>query len=249
MKPEQDSIHRIDRDPIPADDDKTVIQNAILTHALPFVVWLMLMTMLPAAGWSYALRSGICLGLLFWLAPWRWYPRLQLKNLPLAVITGVIVCLVWIAPESRIALRIPGFQSIYELLFMLPPWSTPEPLESSPYAPEVCGWTFTVVRLLGSAIVVGMLEEFFWRGFLYRWMFKSNFLAVDPGHFQATMFFAVAVLFGLEHTRWLVGILAGIAYGWMYIHTKDIWSVCIAHAITNLLLGIYAIATHSYQFW
>jgi CAAX prenyl protease-like protein len=121
--------------------------------------------------------------------------------------------------------------------------------EVSPYAPEVCGWSFTLVRLAGSAFVIALIEEYFWRGFLYRWLQGKNFLEVDLGKWHAGVFIAVCVLFGLEHQRWIAGILAGVAYGLLAIRTRDIWAAGVAHVVTNLLLGIYVLATNSYAFW
>ena len=235
--------------PPPDDDEKVVIQNIMWTHVVPFAAWLALMTLLPPAGWSYAVRSVVCLGLFFWFAPWRWYEKLNAHHIPLALTVGAAVCIIWIFPELSLMKRIPGFESLYALLGIMPIWSRPEALTEFPYAPETCGWPLVIIRLLGSSIVVALLEEFFWRGWMYRWLIKSNFLSVNPGTWNRFAFFSVAVLFGLEHDRWLVGILAGLIYGWLYIRTRDIWAACIAHGITNFLLGLYVLQTGAYAFW
>ena len=117
------------------------------------------------------------------------------------------------------------------------------------YAPSVCGWGYTLVRLAGSAFVISVIEEFFWRGFLYRWIQKIDFLDVDPGKLAWPAFLGTAALFAAEHTEWLAGLACGLVYGWLYIRTRNIWAVCIAHATTNLLLGLYVLGTGAYQFW
>ena len=117
------------------------------------------------------------------------------------------------------------------------------------YAPEICGWPLALVRLAGSVFVISVAEEFFWRGFLMRWIQHIDFLDIDVGHFHALAFAVTAIAFGAEHTEWLVGILCGIAYGWFCLRTRDIWAACIAHATTNLLLGAYVFLTGAYQFW
>jgi CAAX prenyl protease-like protein len=58
-----------------------------------------------------------------------------------------------------------------------------------------------------------------------------------------------SVLFGLEHSRWLAGVLAGLAYGLLYIRTGDLWAAVAAHITTNYLLGLYVLATGAYVFW
>lgn len=117
------------------------------------------------------------------------------------------------------------------------------------YAPSVCGWPLALVRLAGSAFVISVAEEFFWRGFLYRWIQNVDFLKVDPGRLAWPAFLGTAALFGAEHTEWLAGILCGLAYGALYVRSRDIWAVAIAHAVTNLLLGLYVFAVGAYQFW
>ena len=117
------------------------------------------------------------------------------------------------------------------------------------YAPSVCGWGIALLRLAGSAFVISVIEEFFWRGFLYRWIQKIDFLDIDPGKLALPAFLATAAIFGAEHTEWLAGILCGLAYGYLYVKTRDIWAACIAHVTTNLLLGVYVLVFGAYQFW
>ena len=59
----------------------------------------------------------------------------------------------------------------------------------------------------------------------------------------------MGLLFGFEHQRWLVGILAGLAYLWLMLRTRDIWAAIVAHVITNFLLGLYVLAAGAYAFW
>jgi hypothetical protein len=225
-------------------------QNMMWTHVLPFVIWILLMELLkPPTGWGYAVRTAVSLGVLCWMAPWRWYTRLQFRHIPLALVMGVVVCVVWIAPETPWMARMPGFEKAYRFVGMLMPWKETLPAEETPYAPAVCGWVFTIIRLLGSAVVIAIIEEFFWRGFLYRWIQDQEFWKVSPGVWHTGAFLLTALLFGLEHQRWLVGIAAGVGYGWLYIRTRDLWAVCLAHGVTNFLLGIYVIATGAYAFW
>lgn len=223
-----------------------------MAHFVPFFAWLFVMHMLgEPAGWKYAVRGALCLGLFIYFKPWQWYEPLKVKHLPLALGVGLVVFLVWIAGETQWASQWPELQAAYLKFGTLPPWKMPEPPPAGPnaYAPEVCGWHFTILRIAGSAFVIAFIEEFFFRGFLYRWLIRLDFLKVDLGKFDMKMFLFVAVFFGLEHHRWLVGIFAGLAYGWMMIRTRDVWAVGIAHAVTNLVLGIYVVWAENYAFW
>ena len=119
----------------------------------------------------------------------------------------------------------------------------------SPFDPASCGWGLTLVRLLGSAFVIAVIEEFFWRGFLYRWIQSLDFLDIDPGKLHLGAFIGVAAIFGAEHREWLAGVVTGILYALLYIRTRDIWAACTAHVTTNLLLGVYVLATRNYLYW
>jgi uncharacterized protein len=219
-------------------------------HAAPFIAWLFLQQMLgDPEGWKYAVRSVASLGLFLYYKPWQWYPRLNPRNLGWAALAGVAVFLLWIAPETDFATRFEGLHRAYLTFGTMPFWKIEAPQMEMPYHPDQCGWVFTIVRLLGSAFVIAFIEEFFFRGFVYRWMIRDRFWEVDHGHFDRTMFLGVAIIFGLEHREWIAGILCGLIYGWMYIRTRDIWAVGIAHALTNFLLGVYVIWAEKYAFW
>ena len=223
---------------------------AVWAHAVPFAAWLALMAvpgLSPA--WNYALRTVVCLVLFAWLCPSRWYAHLQVCNLPLAFVAGFAVFAIWVLPESGWAARWPALQDFCFRWAVVPLGKMPEPLSAFPYAPEVCGWPLALVRLAGSALVIAPIEEFFWRGFAYRWLIGKDFIKVDPGTLRWSILLAVSICFGVEHDRWLAGLLAGLAYGLLMIRTRDIWAAVVAHVVTNLLLGLYVLAVGAYGFW
>ena len=225
-------------------------RRALWAHVVPFGAWLFLMHMLgDPAGWKYAVRSAACLGLLAALRPWRGYAAPRARNLLFALGAGVAVFVLLVGPESAWMDRLPALKDFYLAWAVTPLGRAPEPLKTFQYAPEVCGWAWSVARLLGSALVIAPVEEFFWRGFVYRWMIKSDFLAVDLRAFRAGVFLGVSFVFGLEHDRWLAGALAGMAYGWVMIRTGDVCAAAFAHFVTNFLLGLYVLAAGAYGFW
>lgn len=237
------------------ENEKTAEKSAaaLWAHVLPFGAWIALMHFLdlpslPPA-WAYAIRSALCLGLLIYLRPWRWYAPPRWSHVPLALLVGVGVFVAWVGLEHPAAARLGAVQELYLKWGVRPLGEFRAELTEIPYAPAVSGWPLAIVRILGSGLVIGVIEEFFWRGFLYRWVFGGDFTKVDAGRFSAVPFFGVAVIFGLEHMEWLAGIVAGLAYGWLYVKTRDLWAAIFAHALTNLLLGAYVVATGAYQFW
>lgn len=218
----------------------------MIRHIVPFILWIGLMHLpMTDVALRYALQVAVCLPAFLVLRPWRHYPALNARQLPLGLLIGVGVGVVWILPESGWIRQFPDIHGAYLRYFVRGHESGAGAL----FAPEQCGWPLTLVRLGGSALVIAIIEEFFWRGFLMRWMVKADFLSVEPGKVGWGIFMATAILFGLEHDRWLVGVLAGLAYGCLYRRNGDIFSVTAAHVTTNCLLGLYVLATRAYQFW
>lgn len=223
-------------------------------HIAPFVAWIALMHFLdlpqldPAV--AYAIRSVVCLGLFLWLRPWVGYAGPAWRHVPLALLVGVGVLAIWVGMETAwMKANAPALSAFYERWAVLPLGKLREPLTSTPYAPEVCGWPLTMARILGSGLVIAVIEEFFWRSFLYRWMFGNDFMKTDAGRFAWGPFLMVAAVFASAHRELLPAFLCGLAYGWLYIRTRDVWMASLAHIVTNLLLGAYVVHTGSYQFW
>jgi len=242
-------------------------------HVAPFAVWVGVLFLLqgletlhlcPRAlhPWSYAVKSVVCAGLFLWLKPWRVYPALNAANIPLALLVGVGVAVMWILPEMPwLGRAAPGAQMFYHrwLIMMpgtLPGYYDPAVFPALPqghaslaFAPSEAGWALAVMKLIGSAGVIAVIEEFFFRGFFYRWLRQARFWTLPLTAFDLQAFAITAAVFGLEHDRWLAGALAGLAYGWLAVRTGDIWAAALAHGLTNLLLAGYVLASGQYGFW
>ena len=149
-----------------------------------------------------------------------------------ATATGLVVLVLWILPEG-----------LYPLFGARPPFD--------PFAtfPRPHAWLWIGVRLLGAALLVPIVEEFFWRGFLIRWLVRSDFRSVPPGTFTWYSFLATSVLFAVEHDRWLAGLMAGVVYNLLYYRTRSLKACMLAHGVTNLGLGVYVVATARWGLW
>lgn len=110
-------------------------------------------------------------------------------------------------------------------------------------------WTLVVFRLAGAALVVPIMEELFWRSFLLRWIERQDFLSVSAAEVGFRAILISSVLFGVEHSLWFAGILAGLAYAWLYRAYNNLWAPITAHATTNLILGLWVLHTGAWQFW
>lgn len=110
-------------------------------------------------------------------------------------------------------------------------------------------WMLVGLRLFGAAAVVPLMEELFWRSFILRWIERRDFLYQVPATVGLRALVLSSLLFGLEHELWLAGIVAGLAYGGLYMRSGNLWSPVVAHATTNLLLGVWVVATASWRYW
>lgn len=149
----------------------------------------------------------------------------------LAVAAGIGVFLIWIVLEGL-------YPQIAHSLF-------------DPYT--IAGQSTVIgvigIRIFGAVMVVPLVEEIFWRSFVMRFLVASRFKSVPLGQFTWYSFIITAIAFGFEHHRWLPGIVAGIVYAAVLYRTRNLFSPILAHAVTNLLLGVYVIHTGQWTYW
>ncbi len=204
--------------------------------------------LLPATAGAYALRAGTTLlVLLLALNPIRASHTVSPSpsaSVPLlfflGLAGGLLVLALWTLPECS---------SFYRTWFVWPLGSLPAAsADPSPYDPAVCGWPLTLAKLAGSAFVIAIVEELFFRSFLYRWLQNRDFASVPLSRFDLSAFMWTVFLFTLEHDRPLAAALCGVIYGFLAIRC-GLLSAIIAHITTNLLLGVYVIVGGKWAFW
>ena len=105
------------------------------------------------------------------------------------------------------------------------------------------------IRIFGASVVVPIMEELFWRSFLIRYLISSKWDSVALGAFSVFSFITTVILFGLEHDLWFAGMMAGVAYTGLLYYTKRLWPCILAHAVTNLALGIHVLVTGEWRWW
>ena len=108
---------------------------------------------------------------------------------------------------------------------------------------------FLSFRLFGLAVMVPVMEELFWRSFLIRYITTEKFQSIPPYAFSWGAFAAVTGAFALAHPEWLAAIICAVAYGLLLRQSKSLFACCLAHAVTNLTLGLYVLTTHNWLYW
>ena len=215
-------------------------------RALPFALFMALLALrgvTPTDGswgfdprWLYGVTVLAVGGLMLFYR--REYGELARQNLPtaaeaaLAVAVGVAVFVLWIqldAPWMVLGEATAGFV----------------PLN----AQGTLDWPLIVVRWIGAALLVPVMEELFWRSFLMRWIEHPQFEAVDPQRVGLRAVVLSVFVFMLAHTLWLAAIVAGAAYAWLYVRSGKLWLPVIAHAVTNGVLGVWVVWTGNWAFW
>lgn len=110
-------------------------------------------------------------------------------------------------------------------------------------------WGLVIVRWMGAAMLVPVMEELFWRSFLMRWVDRQDFESLDPGTVTARAMLLSSLVFMLAHTQWLAALIAGLLYAWLYRYTRTLWAPILAHAVTNGILGVWVVVFGNWQFW
>ncbi len=104
-------------------------------------------------------------------------------------------------------------------------------------------------RVFGSVIIVPLVEELAFRGYLLRKLIAPDFENVRLGQFTWLSFIISSVLFGLLHERWLAGTLAGIAYALVLYHRGRFGDAVLAHMTTNALITVWVLVQGRWALW
>ena len=188
----------------------------------PYAAWMVLMATLPATVGGYAVRTAVTAAMLAAGASkvpsplTSFVSRLKSSLLP-GLLVGLAVFAIWIGPEQ--------FDWAWYRKWCIVG-------EGGTQAVAEAGAAMIAVRLIGSAFVISVAEELFFR----KWLISF------------ASFWWMVALFAIEHDRWLVGAIAGAAYGLLYLR-RGLFAAIVAHVMTNLVLGLWVIRTGQWQFW
>jgi CAAX prenyl protease-like protein len=224
----------------------TLAARPALPRVVPFSIYIFFLAvgvLLIATGqyahwdtrWLYGLKAAcVALAIGFY---WRNYTELHddeplsAGNWLLAVGVGLLVFVLWINLDQSWATI-----------------GTPESFDATRPDGKI-DVPLAAIRWMGAALVVPVMEELFWRSFLLRWIQRQDFWRIQPGQITLPTSLITAALFAAEHNFWFAGLLAGLAYNWLYIRTGKLWVPIVAHAVTNGVLGMWVLETGNWQFW
>lgn len=201
--------------------------------------------------WLYAAKTFLVGAIL-----WYWRGLLSEMRWALSssgVVAGLVIAALWIALDGVIP-------PVDTLWYMARKLVTGQPLPvvdpEKPWNPiaffsgqPILGWGFLAVRVLGRSLVVPAMEEVFYRSFFYRYIANPKFMEMPLGVWHSVAFFVTCTAFSLSHpSQWLVAWICAATYQWLVIRHRRLGDAMLAHAVTNLVISVWAIAGGHWQF-
>lgn len=198
--------------------------------------------------WLYPLQTFVCGGLLLYYR--RAYEFRPWRGLGRATVLGALGIVWWFAPAWWYTQHGDGMKEI--------PWlglaARKHGYDPSIFDPATAiYWEDLLLRFIRLVVVVPLVEEIFWRGFLMRAAIAEgrSFLSVPFGKHHWKAFVLTTVVFMLVHQEedWLGALGFGTLMYFLCIRTKSLAACVWMHAMANLLLGLYVMKTRQWGFW
>ena len=102
-------------------------------------------------------------------------------------------------------------------------------------------------------LVVSIIEEVFWRGFLMRYILDrdGNYWNQPFGKFSLRSYIIVTLLFMFIHapSDYVGAFIYGSITYYVAVKTKSLFACIVMHAAANLLLGCYVLKTGNFGYW
>jgi len=169
-----------------------------------------------------------------------------LKISLLSVPVGVVGVVLWIALcELHLERSFYAFMGLDSLASVRPAFN---PFES--IADETSRTLFLALRFILLALIVPIIEELFLRGWLVRWVHDVNWESVSLRKLSWGALLAPSIFGVVTHpSEALAAIVWFGLVTWLMHRTGNLWDCVMAHAVTNLLLGIYVVQYSAWHLW
>lgn len=239
-------------------------------HLVPFAVFMAFMVILQLAAsligwdhpdapwwredpaqWVYPLQTTITL--VFLCRYWKFYRfDWSLRWSMMAVIFGAVGIGFWLLPttlydawgmqgEATGWLKHLGFDARLE------------GFDPGIFDHPVAFWASLMMRFLRAVVVVALVEEVFWRGFLMRFVidWDGDCWRQPFGRAHWKSYFLVTGLFVVAHAP--VDYAGAFAYGTLAyvlcVWSKNLGACVVMHAVANFLMGLYIMAYGKFGLW
>jgi CAAX prenyl protease-like protein len=199
--------------------------------------------------WLYPLQTLLVLAVLIYFR--QEYEFRPCRGFGVATLVGVVGIAVWIAPGylfrhfemSEGVLRYLGFAERNEGF---------NPEFISDHSAGLY-WAAVLMRFVRMVVIVPFAEELFWRGFLMRYIvdMDGDYWKVPFGQFNWRSYFVVTAAFTLVHSTvdYLPAFVFGTLMYGLAVRTKSLAACIVAHAVANLILGLYVMSSGQWGYW
>lgn len=215
-----------------------------LPYVAPFATFMVLLVLGPRlpipARVEAVLRVALVAAVLLLCS--RQVISLRVRHWATSIALGVGIFALWIAPD----VLFPDFRSSWLFTNGL----TGKVEGTVPMEVRHDGLVLSL-RFARAAILVPIVEELFWRGWLPRWIdHTEDFRTIPLGQFTTASFLLTALLFASEHgAMWDVGLAAGLLYNFWMQRTRSLGDLILAHAVTNACLSAYVLSRGRWEYW
>jgi hypothetical protein len=216
----------------------------------PYMAYLLLMLavgLFPAS--LYHLAVGFHIAAAAWVV-WLFrhhLPPLGRIDLGPAVAVGLLAAGLWVAGQHLLdGIHVAG------RCLGAPLWGTLGPRDPRAEFPTgIAFWGYVVLKIARAVTIVPIVEEIFWRGFLLRALVSwDHFDQVPWGKFTWIAFLGSSLLSTLQHpANWGVSIFCWMLYNALFYWRRSLLCLMAAHAVTNLALYVYVVASGDWRFW
>lgn len=188
------------------------------------------------------------------------YPSVYMAKIVLVTIAAI-----WASRSWRSSLKVDGPSMVWGLLagvVGLGVWLAMETLpyprlgERSAFNPFTAiaepgmRSAFIAIRFFGLAALVPVIEEVFWRGFGLRYAVdQDRWSELPQGTMTPVTVAIVSAVFALAHPEWLAAFVYGTLMALVLRRTGKLGSCLVAHAVTNLMLGIWVVSRGAWHLW
>jgi uncharacterized protein len=114
-------------------------------------------------------------------------------------------------------------------------------------------WASLTMRFLRAAVIVALVEEIFWRGFVMRFCmdWEGNYWKQPFGRAHWKSYLIVTLLFMFAHAA--PDRAGALVYGsltyLLCVWSKNLGACVVMHAVANLLMGVYVMTYGKYGLW
>lgn len=217
-----------------------------LPYVLPMGLFLALTTaegmgaLAPYYPGLYALKAAlVTIALCVCARAWRAHVRVDGRSVGIGLLAGAVGIVAWI-----------GLERVTPGLPFLPQRTAFDPYQE--ILDPSLRLAFLAVRFYGLALMVPVMEEVFWRAFALRFLTdQDRWKALPLPAFSWGAAGIVSVIFAAIHARteWLAALVFAALMALALRRTGSLLACIVAHATTNLALGIYILLTREWRYW